>query len=125
MFDRLRKHGMKTLVFIINVLLMAIAALVIREKDQSRFFQNAEKEKGNENTASGNLSSFESSVSIEEQEKENDAESNSSQKDTSIQTSLADNTNVAHSSPVNPPSASLALPSVQNAKPANRKTKTS
>lgn len=70
MFERLAKHGTKILVFLINILLMAIAIFVIREKDQARLFEKAQTENGSgasASTESNILPSFENSVSLEEQ----------------------------------------------------------
>ena len=44
MLDKLKKHSVKIFVFTINILLAAIAVLVIREKDQTRLLENVQKE---------------------------------------------------------------------------------
>lgn len=66
MFDKLKKHSVKIFVFTINILLAAIAVLIIREKDQARLLENFQKElPSNGNPNSSQLPSFENSVSIE------------------------------------------------------------
>ena len=66
MLDKLKKHSVKIFVFTINILLAAIAVLIIREKDQARLLENAQKEfYQNGNPSSSSLPSFENSVSVE------------------------------------------------------------
>lgn len=122
MLERLKKHSVKILVFVINLLLAAITIFAIQEKDQNRLLKNAENERKNENVATDNVSSFENSVNIKEQEKANDAENNVGQKDTPIKTSPADNTIIV---PVTPPPADPAPAPTKKTKPSNAKTKTS
>ena len=63
MLEKIKKHSVKIFVFTINILLAAIAVLVIREKDQTRLLGNLQKElSANENSL---LPSFENSVSSE------------------------------------------------------------
>jgi hypothetical protein len=67
MLNMLKKNSVKYLVFAINVLLAAIAVLIIREKDQARLISKAQKESvGNESEAGSQLPSFKSSVNVEE-----------------------------------------------------------
>ena len=67
MLNNLKKHSVKIFVFTINILLAAIAVLIIREKDQARLLENTQKEiLANENAqSSSSLPSFENSVSAE------------------------------------------------------------
>jgi|GEM_PF-2041943 len=66
MFERLKKYSVKILVFTINILLAAIAVLIIREKDQARLLENARKEVSiGGNAQNIPLPSFENSVSAE------------------------------------------------------------
>lgn len=63
MLDRLKKNSVKILVFAVNILLAAIAVLVIREKDQDRLLGKAGKENPASSGAAGeNLPSFKQSI---------------------------------------------------------------
>jgi hypothetical protein len=117
MFDKLKKHSVKIFVFTINILLAAIAVLIIREKDQARLLENAQKENiANENAGSSTLPSFEGSV--EDNSVQIDVPSQPSPVDSS--TVVPENTAPEISVPTNP----VPVP-VQNIAPANTKTKTS
>ena len=71
--DKLKKNGVKYLVFAINVLLAATAVLIIREKDQARLLEKAQKENvGSESVAGSQFPSFKSSISAEESENNKD-----------------------------------------------------
>lgn len=140
MLEKLKKHSVKILVFTINILLAAIAVFVIREKDQARLLERAQTNKDNtesENAKKITPPSFESSVSVEEQEKKSETTDNEDQEDISTQDTPTDNSNVvpAAPSPSNPvpavsvpaapvPSVSTPAP-VPIPKPSNAKTKTS
>ena len=67
MFEKAKKHSVKIFVFTINILLAAIAILIIREKDQSRLLENAQKKipASGDAQSSPSLPSFENSVSTE------------------------------------------------------------
>lgn len=66
MLNELKKHSVKIFVFAINILLAAIAVFVIREKDQTRLLENAQKKNiPSENLNDDILPSFENSVSVE------------------------------------------------------------
>ena len=130
MFNKLRKHSVKIFVFIINILLAAIAVFIIQEKDQARLLEKMQEEKKNlesENTESDPPSSFESSVSIEEQESASSLENSLEQTNPSTQNLPASNETVV---PVNPPPEN-PIPANTNStpttktKPSNAKTKTS
>ncbi|OGI25478.1 MAG: hypothetical protein A3J76_03750 [Candidatus Moranbacteria bacterium RBG_13_45_13] len=129
MLEKLKKHGVKILVFLINILLAAVAVFVIREKDQARLLEKAQEEKNleSENAKKDPLPSFENSVSVESQQGTSGAESNSSPEDPANQIPPDGSAAVA---PVVPPPANPApmipIPfATQNTKPADRKTKTS
>jgi hypothetical protein len=113
MLDKLKKNSVKIFFFTINILLAAIAVLVIREKDQARLLENTQKEiLANENAqSSSSLPSFENSVSAE------GVQSDSSQANVS-ETSPSTNNSV-----VVPKTSAPATTPVSS--PSNAKTKTS
>src|SRR4030042_5514930 len=126
MFNKLRKHSVKIFVFIINILLAAIAVFIIQEKDQARLLEKMQEEKKNlesENTKNDPPSSFESSVSIEEQESASSPENSLEQTNPSTQNMPASNKTVV---PVNPP-PTKPIPAATNptsttkTKPSNAK----
>jgi hypothetical protein len=136
MLEKLKKHSVKIFVFTINILLAAIAVLIIREKDQARLLENAQKEIPANGTSQNNpsLPSFESSVSTES------ADSNSMPADASTQSCPVDDGTAAPAAslPATPapvPSPEITVPSTSvpapapaptpTAKPSNAKTKTS
>src|SRR4030042_1013765 len=119
MFDKLRKHSVKIFVFVINILLAAIAVFIIREKDQARLLEKMQEEKKNlesENTESDPPSSFESSVSIEEQESASSLENSLEQTNPSTQNLPASNETVV---PVNPPPEN-PIPANTNSTPTTK-----
>jgi hypothetical protein len=66
MLEKLKKHSVKIFVFTINILLAAIAVLIIREKDQARLLEGSPKEVPiGGNAQNIPLPSFEDSVSTE------------------------------------------------------------
>jgi hypothetical protein len=140
MLEKLKKHSVKIFVFTINILIAAVAVLIIREKDQARLLENAQKENpANENVNSDPLPSFENSVSAES------VDSNSTPADESGQSLPVDSGTVAPSPPIPAipatpvptpiPSPAITVPSnpapvsapapAPVAKPSNAKTKTS
>jgi hypothetical protein len=135
MLEKLKKHSVKIFVFTINILLAAIAVLIIREKDQARLLENAQKELSPSENSNGNQQpSFENSVSVE------NADIPSAPADVSDQTLPVESKPdpSATSTPAAPdpiPSPAITVPSTPaptsapapapTAKPSNAKTKTS
>jgi hypothetical protein len=134
MIENIKKHSVKILVFMINILLAAIAVLVIRGKDQSRLLQDAAKE----NVGSGNAQNNQSFPSFENSVSADGAESDPVSSDVSVQPSPSDNGAITPSMPVPTPAivpapklvpapapANPSLVPIQNSVPVNTKTKTS
>lgn len=118
MAEKLRKHGVKILVFIINILLAAIAVFIIREREQAKLLEKAQSEKenpGSESVKNDISSSFENSVNIGEQGDPIGPENNSKQSDVSAKTPP----------PAKPIPATPVPSPTQKTKPSNAKTKTS
>jgi len=112
MLDKLKKHSVKIFVFTINVLLAAIAVLIIRGKDQARLLQEAAKEKAGTESVQNSQAfpGFESSVSAENIVSE-PAPANVPVDNSSVAPSVPDST--------------LPTPAPATASPSNAKTKTS
>ncbi|MCX6766236.1 MAG: hypothetical protein NT170_00410 [Candidatus Moranbacteria bacterium] len=135
MFEKLKKHSVKIFVFTINILLAAIAVLIIREKDQARLLENTQKEiLANENAQSSSaLPSFENSVSsggVQSDSPPANVSKPSPPADTSTAVPVTPAPSPAPISvpkpaPVPVPAAISAPATVQNANPSNARTKTS
>lgn len=125
-FDKFKKNGVKYLVFAINILLAAIAVLVIREKDQTRLLNQAQKENvGNESAGGDQLPSFKSSVNVEGA---NDASIPKQEplvnSEAVVPMDLAPQ-NVVSPVPVPNTAPLTPAPAATKAKPSNAQTKTS
>jgi hypothetical protein len=130
MFEKTKNHGVKILVFAINILLAAIAVFVIREKDRARLEENFQKEKDalEKNNPQDVLPpSFESSVSVEEQQGVDAPETGIPQDSNSDQTLPATNNTVIPptTAPIITTPTVPASSQTKTTKPADRKTKTS
>lgn len=123
MFDKLKKNGVKYLVFAINILLAAIAVLVIREKDQARLLEKAQMENvGSGSEASSQLPSFKSSVSVEENSGAIDQTQVPPVDSGENVSAEPDPQNIVPAAPTPVPVAPAPVPQT---KPSNAKTKTS
>jgi hypothetical protein len=125
MLGKLRKHGVKILVFLVNILLAAVAVFVIREKDRARLSEKAEEKNGDSGAGKVEdsiLPSFENSIDGEEQQSAGPSDP--------IQTNIPaeipkqDNPAIVPQSPI-PATSTPAPPPASKSQPANRKTKTS
>jgi hypothetical protein len=118
MIETLKKHGVKIFVFLINVLLMAVAILVIRVKDQGRLLEQAK-----DTTTSDGAIMNDASASFEGQAGLSTESSNQS---TSVDSSAQDN--ISQTANDQAP-ATPVVPEVTNPAPTvvtpNRQTKTS
>jgi len=128
MLEKIKKHSVKIFVFTINILLAAIAVLIIREKDQARLLENAQKENPTDESAQ-NIPppSFESSVSSEilggDSSQTNVSEP--SPPDNSAMTPAAPVPDPTVSDPANSTSNTIVPAPTTTTKPSNAKTKTS
>jgi hypothetical protein len=126
MFEKLKNNGLKISVFVINILLMAIAVLVIREKDQQRLLDESGKTSGSDSTSSESpaAASNEAASSFEGQINQSSEEVQSVQQD--VVPAPADSPASQNQPAVN--SVPTPVPAPAPSKPAstpNRKTKTS
>jgi hypothetical protein len=125
MFGKLRKHGVKILVFLVNILLAAVAVFVIREKDRARLSEKAEEKNGDSGAGKVEdsiLPSFESSIDAQEQKSA--GPNDPIQTDVPVETPKQDNPVIAPQNPVQMEPTPVTPPASKS-QPANRKTKTS
>lgn len=120
MLGRVKKHSVKILVFFTNILLAAVAVLIIRGKDQVRLIENLAGKKSDVDTPS-----FKGNLKLDSPGGNPADTSSEIQSDPADQNS-ADNS-VMPSDPIPSPSTAPAVPAPTVKQPAapDRKTKTS
>jgi hypothetical protein len=136
MLDKLKKNGVKFLVFAINILLAAIAVLIIREKDQARLLTKAQEDNPNKESLKTNneaLPSFKNTLDSEIQSAVESIKNNLFHPDIADQAPPVENVvpvpattpPAAVPSPkITPPADTVPTP-VPQTKPSNAQTKTS
>jgi hypothetical protein len=115
MLDRLKKQGLKIFIFVINILLLVIAVLAIRHKDQERLLKQAEQEENSSDTSlEGQMEQTSEAVPLPQEETTPDPNLPAQQPVVAPAVPV----------PVSPPAPSKIQPSKPSSSP-DRKTKTS
>lgn len=124
MLKKLKKHAGKIFVLVINFLLMTIAVLIIKEKDQNRLLKQTESRAAENASQSADLSSFEGQInrSVKTSPPAGEPAAPSAE---NIQPPAGNSETVAPApAPADPPSSSSPAPTKSTSN-ANRKTQTS
>src|SRR4030042_4593264 len=125
MLNRLKRHSVKILVFFINILLAAIAAFIIRERDQARLLENSqEKDLSKKKQSGADNPSFKENLNLDSSDGNSEDVVPETQPDLTEQNPPD---TIVPSEPIPSPSTVPAVPAPTVKKPAapDRKTKTS